>query len=133
MATGLKTSRIYKDIDMSFGINEFSKDINKKLDVNAVKQSIKNLLLTQPGEKFFNPDVGSPLYGLLFENMRPGMETVISSRIGDVIGSFEPRALIGQVLVNNDYDNGVYNVSIYFHVVGVNEPQSMHLALTRLR
>ena len=57
-----KKARIFKDFDMSFGINAFSGDINKKLDVNAVKQSIKNLLLTQDGEKPFHPEIGSPLY-----------------------------------------------------------------------
>ena len=128
-----KKARIFKDFDMSFGINAFSGDINKKLDVNAVKQSIKNLLLTQTGEKPFHPEIGSPLYGLLFENMRPGMETIISSRIEDVIGAFEPRCRLKVVETQSDYDRNTYNVSMFFHVVGINEPQSMHMELKRLR
>ena len=128
-----KKARIFKDFDMSFGINAFSGDINKKLDVNAVKQSIKNLLLTQTGEKPFHPEIGSPLYGLLFENMRPGMETVISSRIADVVAAFEPRCKMKAVETQSDYDNNTYNVSMFFHVVGVNKPQSMHMELKRLR
>ena len=128
-----KKNRIYTDIDLSFGVNAFSGDINKKLDVNAVKQSIKNLLLTQSGEKPFHPEIGSPLYGLLFENMRPGMETVISSRIQDVVTAFEPRCKMKVVETQADYDKNTYNVSMFFHVVGVNEPQSMHMELKRLR
>ena len=128
-----KKVRLFKDIDMSFGKNDFSNDINKKLDVNAVKQAIKNLLLTKTGERPFNPELGSPLYNMMFEPMRPGIETVISSRVRDVIETYEPRARVMDIETFADYDNNGYRLSLFFHVVGINEQQALHLNLTRLR
>ena len=63
-----KITRLYKDFDLAFGKNAITGDINKKLDVNAVKQSMKNLILTELMERPFQPDLGSALAGLLFEN-----------------------------------------------------------------
>ena len=76
MAKG-EITRIYKDIDMAFTANAVSLDVNKKIDVNAVKQSIKNLLLTKKYDRKFNPTIESPVYRMLFENsmvVRPMVE-----------------------------------------------------------
>ena len=64
-----KRARIYKDFDLSFGKNSLSGDLNKKLDVNAVKQSMINLVMTKPFERPFNPLLGSEINNLLFEQM----------------------------------------------------------------
>jgi len=129
----IKTSRVYKDIDLAFGVNAFSKDLNAKLDVNAVKQSIKNLVLTQPGERPFHPEIGSQIHALLFENMYPGIEQSIKARILDVLNTYEPRCQVNDILCFADYDRGDYDVTIFFHVVGINEPQELEVALKRLR
>ena len=134
MATqSIKRSRVYKDIDLLFGVNAFSKDINAKLDVNAVKQSIKTLILTRPGERPFHPELGSSVSGILFEPMYPGVEQSLKARIEDVLITYEPRCLLQAIDVNANYDLDQYNVSIFFHVIGINEPQALEVALKRLR
>lgn len=129
----LKIARLYKDIDMAFTKNALSGDINKKLDVNAVKQSIMNLLLTKPYERPFHPELGSRLYTALFEQMRPGMEQSLSRMVEQQILNFEPRVDILNIQVTPDYDDNSYDVSIRFLVKGINEPQDLSLSLTRLR
>ena len=134
MATqSIKRSRVYKDIDLAFGVNAFSKDLNAKLDVNAVKQSIKNLILTQPGERPFHPEIGSKIHGLLFENAYPGIEQSLKARILDVLNTYEPRCQVNDILCYADIDGHQYEVTIYFHVIGINEPQELEVALKRLR
>ncbi len=128
-----KVARIYKDIDMAFTKNSLSGDINKKLDVNAVKQSIKTLLLGKPFERPFHPEMGSTLWNSLFENMRPGMEMGLQRQIGQQLNEYEPRADLLSIKANPDYDNNGYDVTIRFIVVGINEPQELTLSLSRLR
>ena len=128
-----KVARIYKDIDMAFTKNSLSGDINKKLDVNAVKQSIKTLLLGKPFERPFHPEMGSTLWNSLFENMRPGMEMGLQRQIGQQLNEYEPRADLLSIKANPDYDNNGYDVTIRFIVVGINEPQELTLSLSRQR
>ncbi len=129
----LKISRLYKDIDLSFTANAFSGDIGKKLDVNAVKQSVKSLLLTKPHEKFFNPERGSGVQQYLFEPMSPGIEISLSKTIELLISNYEPRVEIIDIIVNANYDLNYYTVTLIFKVIGINEPQELTVNLTRLR
>ena len=129
----LNIARVYKDIDMSFTKNSLSGDINKKLDVNAVKQSIKTLLLGKPFERPFHPELGSNLWNSLFENMRPGMEMTVKRQVLDQISNYEPRVSIITLRLTPDYDEGTYRVDMRFNVIGINEPQELQLSLTRLR
>ena len=135
MATTQKinVARVYKDFDMAFTKNSLSGDINKKLDVNAVKQSIRTLLLSQPHERPFHPELGSTLWHSLFELMRPGMEIGLERQIEQQIANYEPRVRLTQVNARPDYDNNSYNVQIRFFVIGINEPQELTVSLTRLR
>ena len=129
----LNIARIYKDFDMAFTKNSLSGDINKKLDVNAVKQSIKTLLMSRPYERLFHPEIGSTLWNSLFENMRPGMEVGIETQVAQQLANHEPRARLVEVKAHPDYDNNSYDVSIRFFVIGINQPQDLTVSLTRLR
>jgi phage baseplate assembly protein W len=134
MATqNIKTPRIYKDVDMLFTKNVLSGDINKKLDANAVKQSLMTLLMTKPYERPFHPELGSTLFAQLFEPMRPGMEMSIARSVEQQILNFEPRVSLAHVDCNPDYDNNGYEVTIRFSIQGINEPQDLTVNLTRLR
>jgi|TARA_R110002050_G_scaffold165264_6_gene295609 phage baseplate assembly protein W len=128
-----KISRIYKDIDLSFTANALTGDIGKKLDVNAVKQSMKNLLFIHPFERKFHPEIGSPLNKMLFENMAPGTEKVLQKIIQQLLENFEPRVRMESIIVKPDYDNNLYSILIKFFVVGTPEPQQLALNLSRLR
>jgi len=129
----LNVARVYKDFDMLFTKNELSGDINKKLDSNAVKQALKNLIMTKPYERPFHPELGSSLMNMLFEPMRPGLEQSIARVVEQQILNYEPRVSIIYVNCRPDYDNNSYEVSIRFDIQGLNEPQDLSVNLTRLR
>lgn len=129
----VKLNRVYKDIDMAFGLNPVSSDIGKKIDVNAVKQSIKNLLLTKPFERKFNPNLASPLNRFLFEQATPTTRPMMIRAIEETIGNFEPRCEIDDIIIRDDVDNHLYQISIFYHVIGVNQPDVLSLSLTRVR
>ena len=120
-----KITRLYKDFDLAFGKNAITGDINKKLDVNAVKQSMKNLILTELMERPFQPDLGSALAGLLFENATMFTTERIKVTIETLLENFERRAKINSIDVEPNIDNNRYDVSINFYVIGINEPQEL--------
>lgn len=131
-----KIARIYKDIDLSFGSNSITGDLNKKLDVSAVKQSLKNLILTKPYERPFNPALSSELAGLLFENADFFTANRIRKTIELLIKNYEPRCklrLANPIEVEPDYDRNAIDVKIHFEVIAINEPQELTVRLERLR
>ena len=105
----------YRDLDLFFGrkTNEY---LNKVTDIEAVKRSVRNLILTNTFEKPFHPEIGGNVRGLLFENMTPMVSAVISRKIEDSIINHEPRARLVGVKTQPDFDTNGYNVSVYFYV-----------------
>ena len=128
-----KRARIYTDFDLAFGNNAITGDINKKLDVNAVKQSLKTLVLTKPYERPFNPLLGSEIYGLLFEPMTPFTTAAIDKSLQYLIQNYEKRARLQSIDIEPLYDLNTYNVTISFFIVGINQPQKLEIKLERLR
>lgn len=125
-------SRIYTDIDMSFATIT-SGDIAKRVDVNSVKQSLKNLLMTQRGERLFHPEIGSDLYNLLFEPMDALTVDTLKDVILLCIQNFEPRVRVEKIVMAPDIDANVYNVTLYFYVIGFAQLVTFNLTLQRLR
>ena len=106
----------YRDLDLFFS-KKSNKDVNKVTDVEAVKRSVRNLVLLNSYEKPFHPEIAGDVRGLLFELMTPLTSAVIARKIQDVIENFEPRARLTGVNVVPDFDRNAYEVSIYFYVV----------------
>jgi phage baseplate assembly protein W len=129
----LKVSRIYKDLDLNFTANPVTGDVAKKLDVNAVKQSILILLSTNFYERPFAPDKGANLRGFLFEQMSSTLAALLQNSVKNVIASYEPRARVDSVVVTPDYDGNQYEVTLRYTVVGVDIPQILTTSLKRLR
>lgn len=129
----LKVSRIYKDLDLNFTANPITGDVAKKLDVNAVKQSILILLSTNFYERPFAPDKGANLRGFLFEQMSSTLAALLQNSVKNVIASYEPRARVDSVVVTPDYDGNQYEVTLRYTVVGVDIPQILTTSLKRLR
>jgi len=125
-------NRAFSDIDLSFQERP-SGDIYKKVDVAAVKQAVKNLLLTNYGEKPFKPYFGANLSGLLFENAGPALEEDINDRVRRAIRLYEPRAIVRRVVVSSSTDYNSLWVRVDFQVVNVVEIQSVEITLSRLR
>ena len=109
--------RQYKDLDLFFGKTQGSADISKITDIEAVKGSVRNLVLTNFYEKPFHPEIGSGVRDILFENMTPVTSVVLAKKIEDVIENFEPRARLIGVRALPNLDRNEYEVTIEFFVV----------------
>ena len=109
--------RQYRDLDLFFSKNQGNGDINKITGIEAVKRSIRNLVLLNFYEKPFHPEIGSDVRYLLFENMSPLTSVVLAEAIEDVIEDFEPRARLVSVRAFPNLDRNEYEVTIEFFVV----------------
>jgi len=106
----------YRDLDLFFS-KKSNKDVNKVTDIEAVKRSVRNLVLLNSYEKPFHPEIAGDVRALLFENMTPLTSAVIARKIQDVIENFEPRARLTGVNVVPNFDRNAYDVTVYFYVV----------------
>ena len=126
--------RQWKDLDLFFGKKQASKDINKVVSIQAVKRSIRNLVLLNHYEKPFHPEIGSGVRDILFENMTPTTSHILTRKIEMVIENFEPRARLISVSARPDLDRNEYECTISFYVVNApTELVDLTLFLERLR
>ena len=109
--------RQYKDLDLFFGKKQASNDINKVTDIQAVKRSVRNLVLLNHYEKPFHPEIGSGVRDILFELMTPLTSHSLMVEIEDVIENFEPRVRLVGVRALPNLDRNEYEVTIEFYVV----------------
>jgi phage baseplate assembly protein W len=131
MAT--RNTRIFSDLDLNFNPHPVSGDIVKKYDENAIKQSIKNLMLTQNYERPFHSEIGSQIKSLLFELPTSMTGSLIKRQIMDTITNFEPRANILDVTVLLSPDNNGVYCTIVFTIINSTAPISLDLFLERTR
>lgn len=124
----------YRDIDISLRKNAGTKDIYTLTDIEAVKRSVKLLVLTNFGEKLFKPQIGSSVYFSLFENLTPITKLEIKRSVQDVINNFEPRAkLIETKVKESESDPNSIEIEIFFYVINIKEPVSVRVNLERIR
>ena len=128
-----RSARIYQDLNLDFQINSATKDIQKLTDIEAVKRSVRNLINLNHYEKPFHPEIGSNLRAMLFENMTPQMNALISKQIEQLIQNYEPRARLIQVRTLPLFDRNAYAVTINFQVINSPEPVVVEQLLERLR
>ena len=128
-----RSSRIYKDLNLDFEKNTVTKDIQKITDIEAVKRSVRNLINTNHYEKPFHPEIGSNLRAMLFENLTPQMNHLISKQIELLIKNYEPRVRLVQVNAQPSYDRNGYLATISFYVLNHPEPVVVENFLERLR
>lgn len=130
----LVTSRnkLYSDIDLTFA-KKPSGDVYKKTDAAAVKQSIKNLMLTNIGEKPFNPYFGGGLSDLLFELADNDLNILLEDQIIAAIENWEPRAKLISIVPNIQPDNNTARVKIVFQILNTSEEVVFETTVARLR
>jgi phage baseplate assembly protein W len=128
-----RATRIYKDLDLDFGRNIVTNDVNKLTDVEAVKRSVRNLINTNHFERPFHPEIGGNVRALLFENMTPLTALNLQRKIEEVLSNFEPRAKITQIIADPDMDRNGYRLEIRFYVIGIQNPITVETFLERLR
>ena len=129
-----RSAQIYSDLDLFFGQNNKTKDVNIVYDIQAVKRSIRNLVLLNVFDKPFHPEISSGIRGTLFELMTPVTAIILARQVQDVIENFEPRARLVGVRATPNLDRNEYEVSIEFYVVNApTELIDLTLPLERLR
>lgn len=129
----LQITRIYKDFDLAFTANPVTGDLSKKVDVNAVKQAMKILMLSNYYERPFSPKKAANLRGFLFQNISPLAADSIATVIEKLYENYEPRVKIEKVIVTPDYIGNAYKIDVKFYVIGVDGPQILSTNLERLR
>ena len=123
----------YRDIDLTFTNKTVSGEIFKKTESAAVKQAVKNLVMTNFAEKPFLPTFGGNIRSLLFELADEDAEEDIENNVISAINKFEPRARTLNVEAISNPDRNAVDVSIVFQVVNTQEEVSLSIALARLR
>lgn len=126
-----KKSRSFKDFSIGMEKNPFTDDASIVQNDNAIKQAVKNLVLTSPGEKPFQPLVGSKVSQLLFEPLDPFTADTIKEEIINTINQYEPRVQLTEVLVTPIYEGNKLNVSIEYRIVGLPIVETISFVLQR--
>ena len=124
----------YKDLSMTFKQNPLNNDLIALRNENAIARSIRNIVLTYPGEKFFNQNFGSQVSRLLFDNLDPLTAIEIRDEITQSIVNYEPRADLLSVNVTPNYETNEFDVVITYTIVGVDAAaQQLSFALQPTR
>ena len=126
-------TKIYSDIDFTFTKKPVTGDVALSFDNKAVIRSIRNLLSTRKYERPFDPELGSNIDALLFENFSPLVASLIEREVTDTINNYEPRALLDSVRVSADPDSNQYSATITFYIENATLPTTVTLLLERNR
>ena len=130
----MPTFQTFKDLSVTFKKHPVTDDLVAVKDKAAIMQSISNLLLTNKGERLFQPQLGSGLQTALFEPMDFGTAAIIKNEVRECLGRYEPRISVNGVRCELDYQNNGYEVEVDFTIVGRNDkPQSISIFLERTR
>lgn len=150
-STSTRQSRKFKDIDLDFGRNPITNDVNVVEDVIAIKRAVRNLVQTNFYERPFHPELGCGVRGLLFENYTPVMNVFLKRKIEECLVNHEPRIQLTGIIINGDsfeegsvsgdlmaspagnVDDNRLDVEIHFNIIGVPNPQTVTIILQRLR
>ena len=129
-----RISRGFKDLSMSFQVNPINSDLIATKNETAIARSVRNLVITRPGERFFNPNLGSRVYELLFDNMDDISASMIEDEIKDTIDNYEPRVKLVSVKATPDYQGNAFDVVITYNIIGIDaSPQQLAFALQPTR
>lgn len=129
----MTNTRTFSDLDLNFIANPATGDITSKNDANAIKQSIKNLVLTRNFERPFHPEIGSQVYNLLFDQFSPMTQSMMEQAIRNTITNFEPRVNLRKVSVALNNDNQTAYVTVMFTILNTAQPITVDLTLKRTR
>ena len=117
-----RVSQGFKDLSMTFQSNPLNDDLIALKNANAIARSVRNIVFTLPGEKFFEPTFGSRITESLFENIDDIPAAIIVDELRESIDNYEPRVELIDVIVNPDYENNGFNVNIVYEIIGIEIP-----------
>ena len=124
---------IFKDIPLNLTAHPITGNVKTLKNTDAVKQSVKNIVLTNHYERHYNKYLGGDLISQLFENMDPMTEYNISKNIRQALDNFEPRAIVTEIKTNAHHALNGINVTITFHLKNNPNPQIVEILLERVR
>jgi len=124
---------IYKDFDINFSNSPLTNDVGAKTDVNAINQSLRNLVNTNYYERPFNPRIGCNIRSLLFQPADPITVDDLRQAIQETIGNYEPRVEVLNIFIEDQPDRNAYGIQIQYRIVDLNEVTTLEFLLTRLR
>ena len=117
-----RVSQGFKDISMTFQSNPLNDDLIALKNENAIARSIRNIVFTLPGEKFFNSSFGSRITESLFENIDDITATVIVDEIRESIETYEDRVQLIDVEADPNFENNSFDLTIKYEIIGRNVP-----------
>jgi len=129
-----RVSQGFKDVSMSFLSNPLNDDLIALKNEQAIARSIRNIVFTFPGEKFFDESFGSEVSRSLFENIDDLSAETMRDQIEESINRFEPRVNLRKVKVLPDFDNNAYEAIVIYNIVGIDVPaQELEFVLQATR
>ena len=129
-----RVSQGFKDLSMTFQANPLNSDLIGLKNEHAIARSIRNIVFTLPGEKFFNENFGSQISGILFENVDNLTASIIVDEITNSIENYEPRVNLLNVEAFPNFDNNAFDVIITYEIIGADvPPQELQFALLPTR
>lgn len=129
-----RLSKGFKDISLSFQVNPLNYDIITTKNETSIARSVRNLVLTLPGERFFNQNLGSKVSKSLFENIDDVSASILQDEIRNTIENYEPRVDLISVDINPNYDEYEFNVTVRYYIIGIDAlPQQLTFALQSAR
>jgi len=129
-----RVSKSFKDLSMTFQVSPLTSDLIALKNESAIARSVRNLVLTLPGERFFNENLGSRVSRSLFENIDDITASIIQDEIRNTIENYEPRVRLIGVDVNPNFDENEFNVTIRYRIIGIDVlPQQLSFALQSTR
>ena len=128
-----KKISIYSDFKKNLEMSPLSSDLTLLKDEDAVKESIRNLLLTDRGERLMQPNIGGNLKAMLFENITPAILTLIEDQAKETIELYEPRAELIDVIATSNIDDNIVRIEVQFYIQNNQQPISVDVFLERTR
>lgn len=128
-----KKITLYQDFKKTLEKSPVSSDLTVLKDEDSVKESIKNLILTDRGERLMQPDLGGNISAMLFENITPAVLLLIQNQVRTTIDLYEPRAELIDVVATSNIDDNVVKVQISFYITNVQQPLALDIFLERTR
>ena len=129
-----RVSQGFKDVSMTFQKHPLTSDILALKNESAIARSVRNIVFTVPGEKFFNEDFGSRISQSLFENINDISANIIKNEIKSSLRLYEPRVNVREVEVKPNFDQNEFNVTIIYEIIGADVPaQELQFVLESTR
>ena len=125
---------IYKDISLYFTRNPVTSDVTTVTDIQDIKRAVRHIVLLNPGEKPFHPEIGTGVRAALFQNFTAPIKALLSSRIQEQLQKYEPRVEVTNVSFNDNIDNNELSCKIEFNVRNApQQTEEVDIFLQRLR